>query len=135
MNKARILELADKIDGLPSLSWDDSDRLYRGRHAFNMGSAKHDCGTPACIAGWAAHMYCGGETRGEWDDDLDDAEEALGLTHDQGTELFVPVVKSVAHYRAKNPGDPGFVTSEHAAAVLRNLAETGEIDWTVGAGS
>ena len=29
------------------------------------------------------------------------------------------------------PGDLGHITAKHAAAVLRNLAKTGRVDWTV----
>ena len=126
MNKKRILELADKIDGLPL---PNDPETYKS--SFDMGVVSHRCGSPSCIAGQALHMF----------DDIGKPDgyrmmaacECLGLEPDAGNALFAPN-NDYACFDARI-GEPGFVTPKHAAAVLRNLAETGEVDWTVGAGS
>jgi hypothetical protein len=75
-----------------------------------------ECGTSACIAGWATAAF--GE-EGEDQDNLDTprvARERLGLSMEQADKLFYPKWLSDR-------------TNTEAAQVLRTLAETGQVLW------
>lgn len=87
----------------------------------------HACNTVACIAGWAyaishpkispgrlAGAALGAETiqRG--------AASFLGIGRDVAIWLFFPIAY-----------DWGGITPAHAVAVLRHLARTGEVDWSI----
>lgn len=52
MNKERILALADLIEQQPHTTPYD-------KSGFDLSSYTHDCGTPSCIAGWAAWEAAG----------------------------------------------------------------------------
>lgn len=112
MNVERILELADIIEKQPHTK-------VSSREGFNMGSFEHDCGTPCCIGGWANALFGNGRQ-----DCSDDASGYLGLESEVGDELYFPCDTDV-------PLDA--ITPAHAAAVLRHLAETGRVDWSVSA--
>ena len=73
----------------------------------------HNCDTVACIAGWAIHLFPGSGVA-----------EALGISDSnrQLDNLIMPP-----------NGRDGRYTVENAVAVLRHLAATGVVDWTVGA--
>ena len=79
----------------------------------------HDCGTTACIAGWAVALD--GLNPLKVYNVAKRARKLLGLTDNQAAELFSGSVISKAH----GP------TSQDAALVLYNLAETGKVDWNV----
>lgn len=51
--KARINAVADIIAETPHVhTWSSEDNLC----GFNMAGYTHLCGTPSCIAGWAAYL-------------------------------------------------------------------------------
>ena len=106
MNRTNILQLANYIEQLEPKEYDQSCFV-------------HDCGTPACIAGHAIDLA------GQWSYNAAvwDAVEWLGLDNDQGHALFDPIPLS------PDDKDP---TTQDAAATLRHLAETGEVDWSKG---
>jgi hypothetical protein len=129
VNTDRILELADVIEG---------HKLDLG---FNMASfadhatlaypdkSGHDCGTTACIAGWAIAMKKGTwiveelalDVMGNMELDVDkEASSYLEIGYSTSADLF---------YRWPTGTMPGEVTPELAAATLRLLAETGRVDW------
>lgn len=144
MNKENILRVADAIE---------RGELVKRGIGFNMAQfaqpANPDrmeardlidgCGTVACIAGWAyairfpsAKPYRlieimererkGGDGFHHRIPDV--AAEFLGLSERDGRELF------------RSRGDLwtlSNITPAHAVAVLRHLAETGKVDWSVGA--
>lgn len=112
MDVERIRELADVIERLPHTT-PDAD------HGFSMEVYEHPCGTPACIAGWAAHVY----NVADHVFPEQNGAAALGMTVEEAAPLFEPL--DVCYWSE--------ITPAHAAAVLRNLANTGEIDWSVGA--
>ena len=110
-DRARILQIADDVEA---------------NAGFDMRTYYHDCGTPSCIAGFAharavdAGMADVGETTAYRTSDA--ASEYLGIP--QARALFSP--------RTDTDGVSfmsGGITSAHAAACLRKLAKTGEIDW------
>ena len=111
LNRARLHVLADFVETY--------DR-------FDMGAVQHPCGTPACIAGCACHIAPDADHSS-----MALAAEYLGLTAEQKTELFMPHFDPEGLFYAAEPGEIGYVTREHAAAVLRHLAETGTVDWNV----
>lgn len=124
MNKENILYVADLIENQPLTSPADNT-------GFTMQSYLHSCGTPACIAGWAYAASRGSdgsedlrpEDRDQWSDSRTVAGEAqrfLGLDYTTSEQLFLGFEAPVDLVRIK---------PEAAVAVLRHLAETGEVDW------
>jgi hypothetical protein len=141
MNKKNILRVADAIE---------KGELVKRGIGFNMqvmtATTNHylcdrldSCGTVACLAGWAHGLRYPrrsinrliADAKIETDAETGDfggvtwvsGAEFLGLDFDQAHELFLP--------SGVGPWDK--ITPAHAVAVLRHLAETGEVDWTVGA--
>lgn len=118
--KRRRLELADIIDNTPA-----SESRYSP--GFNMRDWMHlegeACGTPSCIAGWAAWMaadkpkYLGTSYLAV----VNQAKDFLGLTQIEASKLFIPRIA----------GGLEVVTPHQAATMLRTFAETGVIDWTL----
>ena len=136
MNVENILKVADAIEarsiawlGFNVRSWyaDRNDGISGIEYKDQSG---HKCGTVACIAGWATAVEIG-ETglteefeairlRGKQLINLplvSTPEEFLGIDQEQANDLF---------YGAEDDTTP-----EKAVIVLRNLAETGVVDWTV----
>jgi hypothetical protein len=115
MNGYRVLVLATRLEAVPHVMYDVERTKFAtfgtaqgAPSGFNMqlwGAEVEGCGTVACIGGWAESM---------WPSDAN----ALDLTYDQKQELFFPSGRCT-----------NFVTPQRAAGVLRNLAETGRVDW------
>lgn len=104
----RILMLADEIE-----------RPTKGM-GFNMEfwmPTETSCGTACCIGGHANLMF-GGPVNGSFDVTGD----LLGLTKEQTVNLFTPYGW---HFERKLNDRP------RAARVLRHLASTGKVDWSV----
>jgi hypothetical protein len=124
MNKERILELADVIErhAIPDLGFNMVTYGSRADTPLYQDIDGHSCGTVGCIAGWA-YVYFGGK-------DLHDlvrshhvsgiAAHHLGLDWEQEHDLFRPEGYSEA---------PEMYPPAKAVAVLRNLAETGTVNW------
>lgn len=117
---AQAIEDAAKPDAKPEIgfcmNWwdhdlDDEDRYY-GRDMTG-----HGCGTVCCIGGWTDRLF--GETNSE-----EETAARLGLSPEDGERLFYA---DELFARMKD------ITPTHAVAVLRHLAATGVVDWTVGA--
>jgi len=115
MNTERLEALAAKIETMPHVNaWNPSTS------GFNMKRwrAREDCGTVCCIGGTADVMRkartSSEERTGKW----------LGLDALTSNRLFYP-------YAVR---DFSSITPAHAAAVIRNLIKTGEVDWSVKAG-
>lgn len=88
------------------------------------GWQKHlsaECDTTACIAGWTV-LALGHGINQERCDIVKDAQALLGLSYDQALELFFMKETKVGLDQ---------VDDKRAAAVLRNLAETGVVDWSI----
>ena len=75
-----------------------------------------------CIADICSEVPYGG--------DQDTIEDAFDLSSVDAERLYAPLQPG-AYWTAKRDQD-GFITKKHAAAVLRHLASTGEVDWSVG---
>lgn len=106
MNVERIQELAAAIENAEHVAHPSyaKDEAMTG---FNM--AEWHCGTVGCIGGWAEYLFA------------DEARESLGITLRMASDLFWP----------DDVGPYVEITPLQAAAVLRNLAATGEVDWSV----
>lgn len=79
---------------------------------ISAADVRNDCGTTACIAGWAEALFT------EVEDIGGNAEELLGLGE--------PVANKLFH------GFPrGNIRPAQAADVLDHLIRTGEVDWSV----
>lgn len=133
MNRENILRVADAIE--------NGELVKRGigfNMAYYMDYATHrtpdridSCGTTACIAGWTFAIF-----RPDTDPDFvingsgpsigRTAADLLGLTPDQRSALFTPDDFGEEEEWTN-------ITPAHAVAVLRHLAETGKVDWSVGA--
>ena len=121
MNRENILKVADAIEkhSIPDLGFNMT--MWIDRHPFpGQDISGHNCGTTACIAGWAAAVSIGASEA----ENLNTvsvsvrrvARDYLGLSDDEALWLF-----------------EGFSTGEEkpsqAVSVLRHLAETGKVDW------
>lgn len=111
MNVPEILAVADPIEVQPRAT-------HINDPGFSLGWYKHSCGTPCCIAGFTVGDKCATYVEEEIHDE---AVEKLGLTDDQARKLFFGLGPEGIY-------DP---TPKHAAAVLRHLAATGEVDWSI----
>lgn len=111
MNKERILALADLIEKQPHTKLNDAS-------GFNMGNWVHPCGTPACIAGFAAWVESGNAEELPLMDVEDLAIQHLGIDRPTANELFSP---DGVEWRS--------ITPAIAASTLRKLHDTGEVDW------
>lgn len=117
MNKERIEQLARAIEtgGIAELGFN-----MEFFHATKeVDASRHNCGTVACIAGWACAL-------GKIDGEFLAAIEWLDIPYrGVGNELFFPGRESgISVYDWKA------ITPAHAAAVLWRLAATGTVDWT-----
>ena len=119
MNKKRILAVADAIEAHDA--------------QFNMASigrpdiastAGTECGTPGCIVGF---------TRALWprtaSNSYEFAADTLGLDDPIAVGLFAPEPEDTGFFYGADYSDPEFISAPHAVACLRNLVETGEVDW------
>lgn len=121
MNKERLLQLADHLE-TPAVA-EHFDMLH-SIHApdimpeqednINVKDAITHCGAVACIGGWAVVLFNPDASYGETT--AGDAQELLDLDDTQGYELFFSHTQS-------------WITPKQAASVIRNLVETGEVDW------
>ncbi len=146
MNVDRINQLADYLDTDPD--------------GFRMCQYYNACGTPACIAGHTSFIFKD-EARWEVTipkilhmvegdnleyvlalESLDNGESIVRENHyfvaqllldldpDSAHDLFIPMT-SQGDYSVTNKDADNYITSRHAAAVLRHLAKTGKVDWSL----
>lgn len=118
MHKERILALADVIEELEMFP------VYSksvGAQTFSMSFYSYDCGSPACIAGWASYTGAKEGFQFESVGAFGKGAEYLGLTDVTASSLFL--ASNTRH-------DIGELTPAAAAWVLRNLAETGRVAWS-----
>lgn len=120
MNKENILKLADIIEQTHF----EADCYKEGpvKNAFNMNYLQFDCGTPACIAGWATAQSLNVEVipPGAWVEKI--GADWLGLEFNWAyNHLFYPG----RHLDAIGWDDCDYsaIKPEMAARALRALAE------------
>lgn len=127
MNTENIIKVADAIEqhSIPDLGFnmraliDEADSINVPNHF------EEPCGTVACIAGWA-YVLAGGSVKTRdpvkvWET----ATDWIGFeTGGEARDLFAP---------HEHLGRFTRLTPTQAVAVLRHLAATGEVDWSIGA--
>lgn len=137
MNEDRIRRLADHVE---SLAWGNEE----GK--FCMWMWRHDCGAPACIAGWAWHLFfheavdAGEMNLAGTSLDPRNAPQTnyegsssyqgrclLGISAGQADRLFAPTQPGAECHAG--PGREGHISPQRAAACLRRLADTGRVEW------
>ena len=114
MNLDNIEKLARLIEMQPDVKMSDSA-------GFCMRVYRHPCGTPGCIKGWSNHLFGVG---------MRHALKISYINDDDEIELICPD-NSYADYSETNPNMRKFISSKRAARVLRNLAKTNEVDWSI----
>lgn len=130
VNKANVMRLA-KAFATKELATRETDRIGYNQELWEASKlhdfSGHECGTTACVAGWAIHLLA--------PDRIDEAraygsygpiaQDLLGLDDYQRQVLFSAGANPNAHRRLKD----GAVATCTVAAVLKNLAHTGEVNW------
>lgn len=133
MNKRNVKKLATHLHGLrdtpkrfhwPTWSGYISDP---NRSPDKITRVKHDCGTCACVGGWAVALF--GYSWWRSQSVADRARSLLGLSEDQSRALFYPTNAPGLH--STWMGHSEDVPPQAAAMVLENLLETGEVDWSI----
>jgi hypothetical protein len=118
MNIDRILNIADLIEAQPHTS-------YEAQSGFSMEALTHEsCYTPCCIAGWVTWEIEGRPKKiSLWDVSISRVGEYLDIEFVSTYLLCYPhdYIKQL-HWNK--------ITPAQAASVLRNLARTGEVDWS-----
>lgn len=121
--KERLLMLADIIEAQALLSkgigFNMSDWHSKTYDKYQ-DRGGHFCESAACIAGSAVMWEDGKPPYASGSGYSERAAEILGVTYDDSDQLFTPSGRSSVGYSA---------TPIQAAAVIRNFAETGIVDW------
>lgn len=124
-NVENVRRVADAIEGHAFKALGFNMRNWTGGNSDRSG---HNCGTVACIAGWAAAVSTGkAPSRGDHTVSAK-AEAFLGLEWVDADRLFIPNVLV-----DDEDDDAGAtwdrISPDAAVEVLRHLADEGEIDW------
>lgn len=128
MNVENILKVADAIEqhSIPDLGFNMSGYIARRGVRDQSG---HNCQTTACIAGYAA-VLSGAVKPDEVDADAHEPGAAfLGLAGEAADSLFF--ARNHPQYRSRGSRLWERITAPEAIAVLRHLAATGEVDWSI----
>jgi hypothetical protein len=108
---------------------------HNGEHDIDadmpVGAAIKDCGTVACIAGWAAVLANPDKPWGEFFGAKRKAALWLDLEWHVEDELFTPEVDKLIMKYGHELADVYEVSAKGAAKVVRHLIETGTVDWRV----
>lgn len=122
MNKENVLAVADAIEkhSIPDLGFNMGALIETG-YTDMYGT---DCKTVACIAGWALCLKNNLPATPVAFSIMTEAGDWLDLTTAQQYLLFCsPTPEKYVEFGEKTPAQ--------AVAVLRHLAETGEVDWSI----
>lgn len=109
LNVERLIRIRDLILAKPE-QFNISVWIRDSTDTYNLKADPHDCGTVACIGGWAELLY-----RGE------DASRALGLP--ESSNLFTPTYYDRPSYARD------FYNAKVAASVIDKLIATGKVEW------
>jgi hypothetical protein len=136
VHKRRLLKLAQALESpaaerhFDMANWFEHTGLHSLPGNMPVGKAIQDCGTVACIAGWAVAVHepklklCDAPVGAVFER----AKKLLGLDELVAKYLFLPasaphVDENFLNVYGANP--------KQAARVVRHLVETGEVDWRV----
>ena len=122
MNVENILKVADAIEirAVPGLGFNMSSFYADGLPDMSA----HYCGTTACIAGWAVAIMKG-DASGAWGTPDSVIGNWLGIDSSRTDQLFYALDHEAPEFAFER------VTPKQAVSVLRHLAATGEVDWSI----
>lgn len=126
--RARLRIVADEIECVGTL---DMSTTWHPATFGPFDVPDTPCGTPGCIAGYAA-IESVRDDDGNLPEEIDDptiqaAQAWLMLTDREASDLFMPETPCV--YWKAEPGDPRHITPAMAVDTLRRFAETGRVVW------
>ena len=125
MNRDRVIQLADAIENnsIPDLGFNMEYYIALPDDTNNIADRSgNNCNTVACIGGWIAHIAEPTSV-----ESFRDAGEWLDLHFMEANKLFYADGIGFDHH-----GIPlEEITPQDAVKVLRNLAETGNVDWSI----
>jgi hypothetical protein len=129
VNRENVLKVADAIErhSIKNLGFNMGYFMFDAdpTSSWARDNSGHSCGTIACIAGWTRCVRTGRRfaRTGAGPDEFPWQREAdwLGLDTEAGYTLFLTDDELPLEE----------ITSAEAVAVLRHLADTGEVDWSV----
>lgn len=124
MNKENFEILASKIEKLEHKQG-VCEAFDEAANGFNLNREFFGCGAPACIAGWATSLATN-SSHIKMSDIKTETMKFLGIDSETFEELCYP-------FDAFAGSNVEFedILPEEAAKVIRNLAETGQVDWTI----
>lgn len=135
MRKARLLKLAEVLESPAAEKhfnmgdWFDNPNADVCDADVPAKKFVAQCGAAACTAGWTIAIF---EPRalvkpiGFLDNALVRAASLLSLNYDQACDLFTPMSETMRDGTEAMSAGP-----KQAAKVVRHLAETGKVDWSV----
>jgi hypothetical protein len=114
--------LLDTLRSLPEIG-DDTEA-----DGFSMAQYKHACGTPSCMAGYAAWLKEGKpkNMKTKIYQVFDAGAEWLGINYDTAEALFIPYKHNKLDEQGISTDD---ITPQEAAEVLQNYLDGGVVDW------
>ena len=124
LNTENINQLADHIEQCKEVTRED--HRHSMGPSFTMRNTIYSCGAPACMLGHNQALH----KRSVRCTPMDTFANDLGITVTQAEELTCPADNNSADYRAP-PGYWSYISKARAVAVLRHLADTGKVDWTI----
>lgn len=133
MNKAKVLTLANAIEAGIILDRETAEPIGFNMDTYKMyvaawpalykDQSKRGCNTVCCLAGSARELWPEvNPAPGDEAATFRRAQAALGLTTSEAASLFKPT--GIEHRWHK-------VTASKAVRVLRHLAKTGRVDWSI----
>lgn len=123
MNKKRLLAVAEAITQAHVLQGDARGMGFNMNHFCTaypgMDFNSQECGSVGCIAGWALSMFTQKQPS---QFTFDEAGRELGLNSVTADMLFFGRGCELELFE---------IHPYHAAAVIRHLVETGEVEWDI----
>lgn len=136
MNRELVLELADRIEGIPPQKFSMGSYVSTVWGGSTLAATdtweriERDCETAACVAGWAvAHAHV---TRPDHPALRELKRRHVSFETGAANLLEIGRDTQIALFRPDgfdNPNLEKTFTPKRAAAVLRHFAETGVVEW------
>ena len=125
MNRERILALAERVENLADPADYDHAR-FGGYLLTDDDNHNRGCNTPCCLAGHAVLMMHQADQDCRWQDDTN----SVSFVTDQAADYLGLDDETMALLNDFDPlGGLTEVTPPVVAAMLRILAETGQVRW------
>ena len=141
LNKEKLELLASTIEKQKHNTGNDGVNPRDAVEGFTMVCVQHTCGTPACIAGYAYSLAVASvddeakdyiehnrnwyNVASSWLNDTLEPDGYTRVAYNVLTNLFEPRTHTI------RTDDWYDITPAQAAKVIRHLADTGEVDWSI----